>query len=186
MRVEIDQSGKIEDTAKDTVIACANSEKRAVLIPKRVKRQTQEMFRRSGLMRMFVYELFAVGIFFLIRSFRRPQQLTIDIEYPGKDLIIASMVHELLVSHDKPLHELYFARVGNHPAAHYAAKDVFDGKKEADHTLTFEEILRVIRATKKDRWAFKSVSFNAGRRSASVYKRSLSQRSVKVKNKKSV
>ncbi len=43
----------------------------------------------------------------------------------------------------------------------------------------FEKTLQVIHAAKKDRWAFKSVFFNAGRRSASVYKRSLSQEPIK-------
>ena len=55
------------------------------------------------------------------------------------------MLFKLLESHNKPLHEITFARIGNRPKAHYAAKNVFDGKKKADRRLTHEEIIKAIK-----------------------------------------
>lgn len=38
MQIEIDQSGKIEDTRKDTVLAFSNGKNYSILIPAEVKR----------------------------------------------------------------------------------------------------------------------------------------------------
>lgn len=142
---QIDQSNKIENTSKNTVIAYSNGTQRAVLIPRKVKRQIQEVFREQGLTKIFIYQTFAVGVYFLIREFKQSQPITIDTEYPGKDKIISDMLCKLLESHGRPQHEIKFDRIGNKPPAHYAAKNVNDGKKKADKILGFEEIMRAIK-----------------------------------------
>jgi len=146
MKYQIDQSGKIEQTNKNTVIAFSNGKQRAVLITRKVKRQIQENFRKRGFTKIFIYQLFSIGIYFLIKGFKHEETFIIDLEYPGKDKIIYEMLHELLSSHNKPDHEFRFAKIGNRPRAHYAAKNVFDGKKKAEKILTFEEVMK---ATKK-------------------------------------
>lgn len=85
MRIEIDQSGKVEDTARPTVLAYANSKIRVIVIPAASKRKLQEMYRRIGQPRLFVYQVFALGVYQLIRLLRQPHIITIDTEYPGKD-----------------------------------------------------------------------------------------------------
>jgi len=54
MRVEIDQSGKIEDKSKVTIIAFSDGVSFSVKIPGRVKRQLQEEFRRRGEPQLFI------------------------------------------------------------------------------------------------------------------------------------
>lgn len=144
---QIDQSGKIEDTAKNTVIAYANDRERSLLISRKTKRRIQEAFRQCGAPHLFIYYTFAVGIYYLIRSHTTHLSLAIDTEYPGKDKLIAGMVKRLLEMHRKPAHTISFRRIGNRPNVHYAAHDVFTGKKNADDTLSFEVCIEAIKKT---------------------------------------
>lgn len=144
-KYQIDQSGKIEDTAKPTVIGYSDGSQRAVIVPAKVKRQLQEEFRSLGLTKLFIYHVFAVGLYFLIKDFRQKQQIVIDLEYPEKDKIIRDMLTRLSYSHGKPEHDISFSRIGNRPKAHYAAKDVFDGKKNADYKVTFAGAVRALK-----------------------------------------
>ena len=68
MKIEIDQSGKIENTSKDTVIAFSDGIRKAIRISSNDKREIQAIFRRIGKPRIFIYKLFAILIFLLIRD----------------------------------------------------------------------------------------------------------------------
>lgn len=147
MKYEVDQSGKVEDTAKHTVIAYSNSEEKAIVIPKKVKRQIQEVFRSSGMIRLYIYYVFAIGIYYLIKDFKKAQLITIDLEYQGKDKIIDEIIDKFLKSYDRPAHQIHFKRIGSHPRVHYAAKNVFDKKKKAQYIVSLEDILKLIKKT---------------------------------------
>lgn len=143
----IDQSGKIEDTAKHTVIAYANDTRRSLLISKKTKRRLQEAFRQCGAPHLFIYYTFAVGICRLIRVHNTRVSFVIDMEYPGKDKMIGQMIGRLSEMHGKPEHTISFRRIGNRPNVHYAAHDVFVGKKQADDTLSFKACIEAIKKT---------------------------------------
>ncbi len=147
MKYQIDQSGKIEQTDKNTVIAYSNNIQKSVLISKKTKRRLQETFRLCGFSNLFIYYVFAVGIYCLIKDFKSKQSIIIDIEYPKKDKIILQIIQKLLTFYHKPLHFIHFFRIGNRPKVHYAAHDVFTGKKEVDLTVSFEEIMKLIKKT---------------------------------------
>ena len=161
MSLQIDQSGKIEDTAKDTVIAFSNSTSESVYVSKKIKRQIQEYFRKIGKPELFVDKTFAIVIYFLICNFKSVQKITIDLEYPGRDKFIKNLIIDLLKVNKKIVHDINFARIGNKPKAHYAAKNVFDGKKKPTKILSLKEIL----GKQKDRWVFKRMYSNPGRHS---------------------
>jgi len=161
MSFQIDQSGKIEDTAKNTVIAFSNDIQASVFISKKTKRQVQEAFRYHGEISFFIDQIFALAVFYLISDFIIEQKITIDLEYPGRDKFITRLINEHLKSHNKPPHDISFGRIGSKPKVHYAAKDVFDNKIKPTKILTLKQILD----KQKDRWALKRVSFNPGRRS---------------------
>lgn len=144
---QIDQSGKIEQTNKNTVLGYSNSITRSILIPKKLKRKIQEVFRLHGFTSLFVYFLFSVGIFYLIEEFENKQEITIDTEYPGKDKIISSILESLLRNFNKPHHNISFARIGNRPPAHYVAKDVYDKKKIASTILNMEDVINALKKT---------------------------------------
>ena len=66
MKVEIDQSGKVEETEHDTILA--TSKGNTVKITARTKRRLQETFRKIGRPRNFVIYIFAVSVFELIHK----------------------------------------------------------------------------------------------------------------------
>lgn len=148
MAYQVDQSGKIEDTAKDTVIAYSNGHQYAVLIPRKLKRKIQEVFRRHGFVSLFIYFLFAVGVYYAIKNIKERKMIIIDMEYLGRDKIIRSFLSSFLGdSKTQSKYLLRFARIGNKPKAHYAAKDVFDKKRKPDFILTTIEVVRALKKT---------------------------------------
>src|SRR3989344_4255508 len=146
-KYQIDQSGKIEQTNKDTIIAYSNGNQHAICIPRRLKRKIQEVFRMHGFVSLFNYYLFAVGVYYLISNFKQKTEIIIDLEYPEKDRIIKSFIDSFLNKFNKPEHNISFARIVNRPRAHYAAKDVFDKKRDANINLSLGDIIRALKKT---------------------------------------
>lgn len=135
MDIEIDQSGKIEDTNKNTVVAFSNSRFKSVLIGAKEKREVQKLFRRIGRSRMFVYRSFAILIFLLIRRhLKEIQKITIDEEYPGKESLIKNLLFQEIraVNADFDKKNIVFRRIGKKSRAHFVAYGVAAGKKTAD------------------------------------------------------
>lgn len=150
MKVYVDQSGKIEDTAKPTVVAFSNSKNYAVKVSPRVKRQLQEIFRRRGKIRLFVFRAFAALVFLLIKDNLLANDIVvIDTEYPGHEKTIKDMILEMLRVHKLPVPTIHFKRIGNRPKAHYAAYNVFTGKKKGNRTVNLEVLVNL--TIKKDR-----------------------------------
>lgn len=64
MRIEIDQSGRVEYTSKPTVVGFSNNKERTIIIAATEKQKLQRYFHRINKPRMFTYTLFAFLIFF--------------------------------------------------------------------------------------------------------------------------
>lgn len=161
MAIQIDQSGKIEDTARDTVVAISNGKQYTVLISAKTKRQLQEVFRQNGKIKSYVINVFAFAVYTLLKEIPESSKVIIDIEYPHKDGLITTLIKWWLNEDQRKAQDIVFDRIGNTPKVHYLALDTFRGKKKADKILKFEYILK----KQKDRWALKRMSFNSGRRS---------------------
>ena len=73
MTYQIDQSGKIEDTSKPTVLAMTNGQTYSILIPAKTKREIQEIYRRLGLTRFYIYEIFSLGLYFLLTPLKEEE-----------------------------------------------------------------------------------------------------------------
>lgn len=144
MNYQIDQSGKIENTEKSTILAACNHDAYAIMIPAKVKRQFQEICRREGLTRLYVYILFALGVSMLLSQLIDPSNVTVDIEYPGKEKLIKDLITIFM---KKLKTDINFARIGNKPRVHYAAHDVYSKKKRADRIVSLQEILQTIKKT---------------------------------------
>ena len=141
MKIEIDQSGKIEDTNRDTVIAYANGQSRSIIITGKTKRRLQETYRQTGQPRLFVIKTFSVAIFLLVKSdLRKLSEIVIDEEYSGHESVIEATLKELFGDQHDP--SVVFHRIGKGSKAHDLALKVFQGKIRADERLNFDKIYR--------------------------------------------
>lgn len=97
MKVEIDQSVKIEQINRDTIIAFSNNISFAVVIPAKAKKHIKQRFRQEGRPYLFYYRTFAAGVTLLVeRHLRSIDTLVIDREYPGKEQLIKRMILEMI------------------------------------------------------------------------------------------
>lgn len=146
MNFEIDQSGKIEDTAKDTILCLSNDEWYAVRIPAMVKRQLQERFRRNGQIRNFVLFTFCAGLARLLRVVKPKTKVVIDREYFGKEPVIKNVLERMLADL-MPMPVFDFRFIGKHSRAHSHANDVAVGKEKPTKILNEIGLLRQIKKT---------------------------------------
>lgn len=147
MIIEIDQSGKIENTSKNTIIAFSNNIFGSLLITGKDKREIQKIFRRVGKPKVFIYRLFAILIFILIKKhIKRIDQIIIDLEYPGKSNLIKNyLLQEIKKEQIEFLSgDISFKRIGKKSKAHYIAYGVAIGKKLPDRRVSVKEVLKFI------------------------------------------
>ncbi|MBM3128159.1 MAG: hypothetical protein FJ009_05910 [Chloroflexi bacterium] len=148
MDIEVDQSGKIEDTRADTVIAFSDSVSGAALIPAVVKRACIRALReRDWRSRTFVFKIFAAALFVLIQPhIGKIERIVIDVEYPERMGDIKGKLLHLIqhIRRDFTRGQIVFDRVGKRSPAHKKAIAVYRGRAAPDRVLTANEILRVI------------------------------------------
>lgn len=147
MRVEVDQSGKIEWTQKPTVLAFANGLSYTIQINPRDKRRIlAELSRlkpRWSKRLMHIYT-FSILLYFLLREhISKLDTVVIDLEYMGHDAVIKNRVLTLLRQDGLKVYrdQISFQRVGKKSPAHHAAIEVFRGKRRADKQLRAEDVL---------------------------------------------
>jgi len=145
MVYQIDQSGKIEYTTHNTVLAFSNSKKGAILIKSKEKRLLQKRFREAGKNQVFVYRLFALLIFLLLKN-EKFSELIIDTEYPGRaDLIKNYLLHDFgRIGRKIDPSSISFHQIGKNCEAHWHGYYVFKGKRKAELTITAKEVLEEI------------------------------------------
>jgi len=117
------------------------------LIRAKDKREIQKIFRKIGKPRIFIYRLFAVLIFLLIKShLAKINQVVIDEEYPGKSSLIKNFLLQEIrkVQPNFLANSIIFQRIGKKSRAHYLAYGVAIGKKLPDKTITAKEALKFI------------------------------------------
>ena len=151
--VEVDQSGKFEDTRTDTVVAFSNGISFSVLIPATVKRDCITILRKKVSSGATTYtRLFTTSLFFLLRTYiERIGRATIDIEYMGKeDQIKQHLLHLLRrEGHEVSSDQLGFGYVGKHSPAHYIAYETLLGERTPNLILTVEDILGQFKEVRK-------------------------------------
>ena len=147
MKIEIDQSEKIERTNKDTVIAFSNKISGSLLIRAEDKRKIQDIFREIGKPNIFVYHLFAILIFLLIKEhLKKINQIVIDEEYPGKQRLIKSFLMKEIkkVQPDFLAEDISFYRIGKKSKAHDIAYGVSSNQQSADKVIGVKEELKFL------------------------------------------
>lgn len=150
MRVEVDQSGKVEKSQQVTVLAFSNGTHYSVLVSVQTKRIVLEELarRRPERTRTNHHLLFFTTLLFLLLAdhLSRISTLIIDVEYHGHDGRIKEHLLNLCRRHHIPFdpQSISFHRVGKKSPAHDLAIAVFRGERKPHRELYPEEILREI------------------------------------------
>ena len=136
MSIEVDQSGKVEDTSKSTVLAFSNDKTGAVILMARDKRRLQEMFRRIGAPRLYVDYVFSTLVIVLLRRLSCGK-VTIDLEYPGHTKIISSLITTKLNI------DIEWKSIGKRSPAHDLAYKAFSKKLKAVRKVSAKDIWKL-------------------------------------------
>jgi len=146
MKIEIDQSGKLENTHISTAVGYSNSRTKSIIISSREKIKLQKFFREIGKRKMYIYNTFAVLIFLLTKSEKSIESMTIDTEYPGQDSLIKNYLLNYYKSIKKDInkYQINFQRVGKSSNAHSVANSSFK-KKKAIIKASADDIIRLIK-----------------------------------------
>lgn len=144
MKIEIDQSGKVEYTSHHTVMAFSNGKKKAILIKAKDKREIQAIFRKMGKNQVFVIRLFTVLIFFLLKNERNIKNIIIDIEYPGWNAQIKNYLLTDFARNGMKYapDQISFTRITKKSEAHWHAYHVFKGKRKPEIIIGVKEVLQ--------------------------------------------
>jgi len=145
VRVEVDQSGKIEDTRIDTVLAFSNDICHAILIPAKVKRACIHVLRTRGRGGPTLYpRLFSTALFLLLKGHWQVLELVIvDVEYQSKDRQIKQHLLNLLrrAGLNADGGRVIFRRVGKRSSAHRVAIQTLRGHRIPNREVQMEELL---------------------------------------------
>jgi hypothetical protein len=143
--VDVDQSGRVEFTGEDTVLAFSNGIQFAVLIPSVVKRECVKALRDRGFGGTTFYpQFFTVGLYYLLKDhLKELARITIDLEYFGKDEQIKEHLINLLrrANYEVDPEVIQFGQIGKHSDAHRLAIAALRKKIQPNLVLTREEIL---------------------------------------------
>lgn len=142
---KIDQSGKVEYTTHNTVVAFSNGKKAAILIKAKEKRILQEHFRKVGKGQIFTFRLFSLLIFLLLKS-EKFEEIIIDTEYPGRgDLIKNYLLHDFRrIGRKIDPKTIRFHQIGKNCEAHWHSYYCFKGRRKAEITINAKQVLKEI------------------------------------------
>ena len=147
MDIEIDQSIKIEQTNRDTAVAFSNHVSRCALIRAKDKQELQKIFRVAGKRRMFVYRVFAILVFLLIKDYlQKIDTITIDREYLGWEFQVKDYLLQE-IGKVQPAFEaqrIHFAFIGKRSNAHMLAYQVTRKERKPDQVVTFAQVARSV------------------------------------------
>ncbi len=147
MKIEIDQSNKIEQTNKDSVVAFSNGEKRAVLVSAKDKKELQTTFRFLQRNRIFIYKIFACLIFVLIKDkLKEISQIVIDEEYKGHEAEIKHYLLQIIRKNHKDFlkDNIVFKQIGKKSNAHILAYQVNQKKVKPDFVISYNKLMQYL------------------------------------------
>lgn len=150
---DVDQSGKIEDTQMDTVLALANGMSFCVCIPAIVKRACIKELRYNRIpASTFYLQLYVTGLYYLLKKHMHSlSRILIDNEYMGKERQIKEYLTNLLVrsGHTVERYQIQFGYVGKHSPAHILAWRTRRKLLKPNLILTATQMLGEFHITKK-------------------------------------
>jgi hypothetical protein len=144
--VELDQSGKIEATNEDTILALARDadDSYAVLVPATLKRYLIKSLRKKYAKPQILYlRIFCASMFLLLRGYGLAKLSTviIDTEYWGHEAEIKGELLNFIrqLEPDFPKDAIVFTQIGKQSHAHVAALATFRGERATDFIARLED-----------------------------------------------
>ena len=145
MRVEIDQSGKLEQLNTDTVVAYSDGSYGTIVLKTIVKQKIIRELRKSLIPRRDIVAIwFAVVVYLLIKDLAKNTVILLDEEYTGKNTIIEEALSKLLQQrfHYKWIGSIRFQQIGKDSPAHKLAWSTHRTKRRVGvRKLTVEDII---------------------------------------------
>ena len=149
MHVDVDMSGRVEETNRPTALALATGMVFCIAISAADKRSIIEIIRRKKphwSRKQIHVRFFATLLFLLLRDhIARLDVVMVDPEYPGYEQDIREWVMRLCRQHKIRVYkeQIAFERVGKKSPAHQQAIQVFRGELKAHRTVRIGEVLTV-------------------------------------------
>ncbi len=145
---EVDQSIKMNDLARDTVLAIANGISYTIVVPAAVKRAVMQHLREKGKSRtQAAIFAFAVALYLLLKNvIHTVDQICIDVEYVGHEAEIKNTLVAYL-RRDNPHFDptrILFRHIGKKSSAHHCAIEVARHHQLPDKRIREEEFRGVI------------------------------------------
>ncbi len=147
MKIEIDQSGKIEHTNRKTIIAFSNSNNGAIVISGNDKKTVQRYFRSIGKPRLFIYVAFVALIYLLIKDHvKNGDQVIVDREYPGYESFIRKSLKNLVQKLSGKDVTVSIWQIGKKSTAHDLAwKELKMRVQNLAKRVTYDKVIAVIK-----------------------------------------
>lgn len=146
MKIEIDQSGRIEYTRKPTVLAFSNSKYHSIIIMAADKQYLQRIFRKAGKSKILMLKTFSALVFLLIKDHLKSiDEVIIDVEYTGYNKMIKEFLLEFCNNQNVKTGKtnINFGNIGKKSPAHCIAINAYR-KKKANNKITSSDILKLV------------------------------------------
>jgi len=150
VHIEVDQSGKIEQTNLNTVLAFSDGDtcNRTILIKAREKRILITTLRNQGKTGVWFYtRIYVASLYILLKpALKKVTGIWIDDEYSGKQKIIKSLLVDFAKREGIKLEwdKIDFRLIGRKSKAHQLAIDTLRGKIEPDEKISAENIIKTL------------------------------------------
>ena len=149
MIVYVDLSAKVEQWTEDSVVAACNGVSRVYLIPGKVKQQLRRWLHKNHRRGSTHYRAFALFVYLAIRDdLSLIEQVVIDRDYSGSEAeaTIKNFLLSFLRMHRPSVTAgfIQFENVAGRRADLFA-RDCFQGKREPDAVVQYEELEAILR-----------------------------------------
>ena len=128
-------------------MAFSNGKRYSVSILPKDKKILKKFFREAGKPEMFIYRVFAILCFYVIKdNIKKIGSVTIDPEYLGKESIVKDLILSLIRKNNPNFDKskIRFSFITKKSKAHWEAYEVFKERKKANKKLSYKDILKYI------------------------------------------
>ena len=145
MQIEVDQSGKIEQTNTDTIVALSNDISYTVRLHRKDKRVLKSYFRATHVQGRSRYRVFAAVVAILLAQVKPSTGILLDNEYKGHEHFIRQHIMQYVqllgITQSIPLH---IGTIRQGSAADLLAGKVGAGVMAPNYTVKIAEVLMLL------------------------------------------